>query len=89
MKVQLGGPEGEIFELCAGDIVLLPAGVAHKRIEASEDYRIAGSYPDGQSADLQKGDPAVWDDLCQCVRETPLWKHDPVTGEVTDRGQYE
>lgn len=55
--VQLGGEPGEAVRLEAGDAVLLPAGVAHRRVEASPDFRIVGAYPPGQEPDLCTGKP--------------------------------
>lgn len=81
ISVQLGGPGGEIFHLTMGDIILLPAGVAHKRIESSEDYEIAGSYPSGQSPDLRKGSHEEWEEVLNNISKVKLWKKNPVTGD--------
>jgi uncharacterized protein YjlB len=37
VRVQLGGENGKTVELCAGDVVVIPAGVAHKSEAASLD----------------------------------------------------
>ncbi|MEP3047935.1 cupin [Marinobacter alexandrii] len=48
--IVLGGPEvGQTFRLEAGDLVVLPAGTGHCRIDSSPDFAICGSYPPGQS----------------------------------------
>tara|TARA_R100001143_G_C3304839_1_gene107344 strand:- start:232 stop:735 length:504 start_codon:yes stop_codon:yes gene_type:complete len=46
--VMLGGKSGKIFELHAGDLVILPAGTGHKNIAASDDFSVIGAYPAGQ-----------------------------------------
>ena len=57
VRVQLGGEAGEIVRLAAGDAAVLPAGVAHRKIEGSADFRIVGAYPPGQWPDLNTGRP--------------------------------
>ncbi|WP_141433754.1 cupin domain-containing protein [Bacillus sp. 03113] len=53
-KIQIGGEKGKIIEVSAGDVIVLPAGTGHKRIEASDDFSVIGAYPNGVSYDLQK-----------------------------------
>src|SRR5262249_25954679 len=50
-RVRLGGENGQSVELHTGDVVVIPAGVAHKRESASADLLVIGSYPRGQSPD--------------------------------------
>src|SRR4029077_10670895 len=42
-RVRLGGDAGETVELRAGDVVVIPVGVAHKRESASADLLVIGS----------------------------------------------
>ena len=46
-RVRLGGDNGRTVELDAGDVVVIPAGVAHKREAASADLLVIGAYPAG------------------------------------------
>lgn len=80
VTVLLGGPEGQEARLSAGDIVLLPAGVGHYRVAASPDYLIVGSYPRGQSPDLQRGDHAAFEALKQRALRVEKPLLDPVYG---------
>ena len=58
-KVRLGGDSGTVVDLYAGDVVVIPAGVAHKGEAASPDLLIVGAYPGGRGPDMRvpgKGD---------------------------------
>jgi len=52
-KVRFGGDRGVIVDLRAGDVVVIPAGVAHKGEAASPDLLIVGAYPGGRGPDMQ------------------------------------
>ena len=54
-RVQLGGHRGEIFELAAGDVVVLPAGTGHQEISGSDDFLVIGAYPPDGTYDFCRG----------------------------------
>src|ERR1700689_1571043 len=60
-RVRLGGENGATVELRAGDVVVIPAGVAHKREAASGDLLVIGSYPKGQRPDICRADAGSHD----------------------------
>jgi uncharacterized protein YjlB len=45
----LGGEEGSLFRLKAGDMLVLPAGVGHRRQGGDDGLKVIGAYPRGQS----------------------------------------
>jgi len=47
VKVLLGGDKGRMVTLTAGDVIVIPAGVAHRNVESSSDYGVVGAYPTG------------------------------------------
>src|ERR1043165_3316028 len=57
VTARLGGPRGATVTLVAGDVVVIPAGVAHKNDGASPDFRAVGAYPAGTAPDMQYGKP--------------------------------
>lgn len=79
-RVQLGGPGGTAFDVKAGDVLVLPAGVAHKNLGASSDFVVVGAYPDGQDWDLNRGRPGERPDADRNIEQVPLPSADPVYG---------
>jgi uncharacterized protein YjlB len=79
-SVRLGGEKGQTVELREGDVVVIPAGVAHKREAASPDLLVIGSYPRGQNPDMCKAEPARHDRAAAAIAAVPLPARDPVTG---------
>jgi len=80
VRVQLGGDTGEIVRLESGDAVVLPAGVAHKRIESSPDFSIVGAYPPGQWPDMNTGRPGERETAEATITALPHPATDPVEG---------
>lgn len=81
-RVRLGGEHGQTVELRAGDVVVFPAGVAHKRESASGDLLVIGAYPRGQRPDLCRAEPVRHDRAVGNVGAVPLPDTDPVTGRA-------
>ena len=81
-RVRLGGERGRTVELNAGDVVVIPAGIAHKREAASSDLLVIGAYPRGQQPDMRHADSAVHDRALAAIAKVPLPAADPVTGRA-------
>ena len=79
-KVQFGGPNGPVIEVESGDAAVLPAGTAHKLIDASSDFAVVGAYPPGQHADMCYGKPGERPGADERIAEVPIPSTDPVTG---------
>tara|TARA_R110002020_G_scaffold36822_2_gene110628 strand:- start:1823 stop:2335 length:513 start_codon:yes stop_codon:yes gene_type:complete len=79
-RLMLGGPAGREFAVSAGDVVVLPAGTAHKLLSADEDLLVVGAYPPGQDWDLLVGEPGERPAADEAIAKVPLPQTDPVGG---------
>jgi uncharacterized protein YjlB len=80
VRVQFGGPQGTIIKARAGDVVVLPAGLAHCNVGCSADFRTLGCYPAGQSPDMQYGRPNERPAADHAIASVKLPQLDPVYG---------
>lgn len=78
--VQLGGPTGVRLEVSTGDVLILPAGVAHKNEGADGDFLVVGAYPQGRSWDLKTGMPGDRPEADRNIETVPLPSRDPIYG---------
>ena len=81
--LELGGPQGETFEVAAGDVVVLPAGTGHRRAVADGSFTVVGAYPAGQERyDLLRGDdPAEVEAARERIAALGAPPEDPVGGD--------
>jgi len=79
-RVQLGGGKGVLVEVGPGDVVIIPAGVAHKNIKSSSDFRVVGAYPKGQTWDMNYGKAGERPTADRNIEKVPLPVADPVFG---------
>jgi uncharacterized protein YjlB len=79
-RLMLGGPAGREVSVAAGDVVVVPAGVAHRRLEASGDFLLVGAYPPGMDWDLLKGEAGERPQADRNIEAVPMPESDPVRG---------
>lgn len=81
-RIQLGGHQGQVFDLKAGDVAILPAGTGHQRLSGTDDFLVVGGYPPEGTYNLCRGDnPAERDKALQVIPRVPLPSSDPVLGK--------
>ncbi len=79
--VTLGGPKGRKIKLTAGDIIILPAGVAHKCFAHSPDFECIGAYPQGKDYDTNIGSAAEYKKAKINISRLSVPASDPLLGE--------
>lgn len=80
-EVQFGGPEGICAELNRGDVVVIPAGVAHRRLNSSGDFLCVGAYPGGRDYDINYGKEGERPAADETIGSVPLPHNDPLYGK--------
>ncbi len=80
VRVALGGPGGRTVALEAGDVVVIPAGVAHRNVGQSGDLRVVGAYPGGADYDTRRGNPSESEAVRAVAAAVSPEVNDPVTG---------
>jgi uncharacterized protein YjlB len=79
-RVRFGGDKGESVDMRKGDVVVVPAGVGHKRESASADLVVVGAYPEGRRPDLNTGKSGERPNVLANIASVPLPAADPVFG---------
>ena len=78
--LRVGGEHGKNVEVHAGDVIVIPAGVAHQNIGASDDFAVVGAYPDGREWDLLRGQPRERPKADQNIVALPIPDNDSIYG---------
>jgi uncharacterized protein YjlB len=79
-RVRFGGDQGEVLEVAAGDVAVLPAGTGHQRLSASADLLVIGGYPPDGEYDLCRGSAAEHARALATIPRVPLPDTDPLFG---------
>jgi uncharacterized protein YjlB len=79
-KVRFGGDLGIVLTVRPGDVVVIPAGVGHQNLGASNDLLVVGAYPAGQRWDLCYGKPEERPRVLRNIEHVPLPATDPLHG---------
>jgi uncharacterized protein YjlB len=80
VQARLGGEEGPLLLLHAGDVLVIPAGVAHCNEGQSRDFHVVGAYPEGSGMDMNDGRSGERPGVDRNILALPLPARDPVTG---------
>ena len=82
VRVMLGGERGQVLDLSAGDVVVLPAGTGHRNLGASPDLLVVGAYPAGLSPTEYRGRPGEHDRAVPQITTVPDPTTEPVSGRA-------
>ncbi|SEN59971.1 hypothetical protein [Bradyrhizobium sp. OK095] len=80
-RVRFGGDQGQVMEIKAGDVAILPAGTGHQCIEASRDFSVVGAYPPGAKMEITRATPENHARALKTIPQVALPPADPVTGK--------
>lgn len=79
-RVRLGGPEGQEFDVTAGDVLVLPAGTGHQRLSDSRGLSVIGGYPAEGRYDFCRGAAGEHAQALANIVRVPLPATDPLFG---------
>ncbi|MEM7403732.1 MAG: cupin [Pseudomonadota bacterium] len=80
VTVRFGGDDGPTLTAVPGDVVVIPAGVAHKKLTSEGRLGIVGAYPAGQVADLCEPSQATVELHAATIAKVSHPSMDPVAG---------
>jgi uncharacterized protein YjlB len=80
-EVGFGGDAGIRAEFRAGDVVVIPAGVGHKRLsERRAGFTVVGGYPPGQNGTITQPGEIARDEALRRIASLALPRSDPLMG---------
>jgi len=80
----LGGEKGITLLIQEGDVLIIPAGVAHMNLGEENDVTCVGGYPDGRDYDMNYGKPEERPRTDHNIISIPLPETDPVLGKKSN-----
>jgi uncharacterized protein YjlB len=78
--LQLGGEQGVILFIEKGDVLVIPAGVAHINLGEEKDVICVGGYHGGRDYDIKRGRKNERPRADKNIAEVPLPGTDPLFG---------
>lgn len=81
-EILFGGESGRMVTVYAGDAVLIPAGVGHQQIAASDDFLAVGAYPPGVVPRTLRDEQALMEQSMLEIKRVAMPQADPITGGV-------
>lgn len=79
--LHLGGEKGEKVKVQAGDVIIIPAGVGHKCLQAGQGFEVVGAYPNGLQPDMNKGHAGERPGVDKNIAAVSFPLTDPLFGE--------
>lgn len=83
VNVRFGGPTGREAVLTAGDVVVIPSGVAHFNGGDDGSLLVVGAYPGGARFDTLRGNAGEYVDAAKRAAALPIPECDPVPGSAS------
>jgi uncharacterized protein YjlB len=80
--LQLGGENGIHLKIEKGDVILIPACVAHCNLGREKDVICIGGYPRGKDYDMNYGKEGERPSSDENIAQVKIPRLDPVTGKL-------
>jgi len=80
--LQLGGDNGIELTVQKGDVLVIPAGIAHKNLGNEKDVIAIGGYPGGRNYDMNYGNPGERPTTDSNIKKLPVPSTDPLLGNA-------
>ncbi len=80
-RVLLGGEGGIQLLIEKGDVLILPAGVSHRNVGSTADFKCIGAYPDGADFDINIGKTGERPGTDENIKRLSVPALDPVYGK--------
>jgi uncharacterized protein YjlB len=77
----LGGDHGVVVTVRKGDVLILPAGTAHKNLRSENAVKCIGAYPHNKNYDMQYGRPGERPATDKNIENVAMPSRDPVYGK--------
>ena len=78
--LQLGGDSGIRLVVKKGDVLIIPAGVAHTNLGKKNDIKCVGAYPEGKDFDMNYGEAGERPKTDRNIKKVPLPPQHPLLG---------
>jgi uncharacterized protein YjlB len=80
-EIGFGGDQGVRVAFRAGDVVVIPAGVGHRRLsERGNGFTVVGGYPPGQDGTITRPGDIDLDEARRRIAALALPRSDPLIG---------
>lgn len=76
----VGGENGRQIQFEVGDVLIIPAGVVHRKLFQDEHIRVVGAYPEGREFDLMVGQDGERPQADNRIQAIPIPRRDPIFG---------
>lgn len=78
--LMLGGDSGQRLDIQQGDVLVIPAGVAHRNLGSEDEVLCVGAYPAGRGYDMNYGTSGERPLVDRNIGSVPIPDTDPVYG---------
>jgi uncharacterized protein YjlB len=79
-SLQIGGRQGPLLQMAPGDVLVMPAGTAHRRVRSDAGFCVVGAYDRGADYDMCRAGVEGIVQNRESIRNVPQPRQDPVFG---------